>query len=650
MGKGRKKGNSFAARKREQKLGPKPDRRSEPYVEIVKDNLLFEKFYKAQNICPTEEEFETFLAAIKGFRDEAKALRNIIENDIFQEYTTGFAEINGVKVDEVEKPKCLTWYPDHLAWQLNLTRKNIRSSEHLFKLHNFLISETNAGAISRQEAVSMIPPVVLDVKPEDKVLDMCAAPGSKTAQLIEALHSGKEKIPSGFVVANDVDNNRCYMLVHQAKRMNSPCFLVTNYDSSCYPNVLETQADGTTANLKFDKVLCDVPCSGDGTMRKNPDIWGKWTPAQGNNLHGVQYRIAKRGAELLKVGGRLVYSTCSMNPIENEAVLQRLISDSEGMTSWLLASKEVDMYKSFDEVPEKLHTVIRPNMFPLPEEEIKKIGLDKCIRILPHLQNTGSFFVAAIQKKAKLPWEKHEDEKRILSVSTDSEQPPAKKKRRIYGYKEDPYVFFEENDPVWEEIQKYYDLDASFNPLCLLTRCSNEKKKNIYFCSDKVKDFVKLNEGTIKIINTGVKTFARCDNKNMQCRFRLAQEGLPSSNPFIGDQRRLEITKEDLVILLQCTDPTKPPSYRELNEVTQEKWLALAPGSCVLKYVDELFCLYVVGWRGSSSLRAYVDQNDTIHILRLLGADISKFEKNKFILKNEGIKVEENISEDVKEG
>lgn len=319
----------------------------------------------------------------------------------------------------------------------------------------------------------------------------------------------------------------------------------------------------------------------------------------------MQYRIAKRGAELLKVGGRLVYSTCSMNPIENEAVLQRLISDSEGaleivdasdlvptlkynpgMTSWLLASKEVDMYKSFDEVPEKLHTVIRPNMFPLPEEEIKKIGLDKCIRILPHLQNTGSFFVAAIQKKAKLPWEKHEDEKRILSVSTDSEQPPAKKKRRIYGYKEDPYVFFEENDPVWEEIQKYYDLDASFNPLCLLTRCSNEKKKNIYFCSDKVKDFVKLNEGTIKIINTGVKTFARCDNKNMQCRFRLAQEGLPSSNPFIGDQRRLEITKEDLVILLQCTDPTKPPSYRELNEVTQEKWLALGELNIFLKKIQ----------------------------------------------------------------
>ena len=68
---------------------------------------------------------------------------------------------------------------------------------------------------------------------------MCAAPGSKTAQLIEALHSGPENvIPTGYVVANDLDNNRCYMLVHQAKRMNSPCFVVTNHDSSFLPNLI----------------------------------------------------------------------------------------------------------------------------------------------------------------------------------------------------------------------------------------------------------------------------------------------------------------------------------------------------------------------------------------------------------------------------
>jgi 16S rRNA C967 or C1407 C5-methylase (RsmB/RsmF family) len=84
----------------------------------------------------------------------------------------------------------------------------------------------------------MIPPLVLDVQSHHNVLDMCAAPGSKTAQLIEALHSNEDgSLPTGCVVANDIDNNRCYMLVHQAKRLNSPCCLVTNNDGGAYPNI-----------------------------------------------------------------------------------------------------------------------------------------------------------------------------------------------------------------------------------------------------------------------------------------------------------------------------------------------------------------------------------------------------------------------------
>ena len=67
---------------------------------------------------------------------------------------------------------------------------------------------------------------------------MCAAPGSKTAQLIELLHAEDSELcplPCGVVVANDANNKRCYMLVHQAKRLNSPCFMVTNHDASVYP-------------------------------------------------------------------------------------------------------------------------------------------------------------------------------------------------------------------------------------------------------------------------------------------------------------------------------------------------------------------------------------------------------------------------------
>lgn len=100
---------------------------------------------------------------------------------------------------------------------------------------------------------------------------------------------------------------------------------------------------------------------------------------------------------MLEVGGRLVYSTCSLNPIENEAVIQRIVSDYQGaleivdashllpglkckpgLTEWKLASKEVDeVYNNFKEVPDKYHTIIRPNMFPLPKDQMANLGLEK---------------------------------------------------------------------------------------------------------------------------------------------------------------------------------------------------------------------------------------------------------------------------------
>jgi len=67
---------------------------------------------------------------------------------------------------------------------------------------------------------------------------MCAAPGSKTAQIIEMLHGDDQSSPDGFVVANDVDNKRCYMLVHQGKRLHSPAFLVTNHEGGKYPELM----------------------------------------------------------------------------------------------------------------------------------------------------------------------------------------------------------------------------------------------------------------------------------------------------------------------------------------------------------------------------------------------------------------------------
>lgn len=366
-----------------------------------------------------------------------------------------------------------------------------------------------------------------------------------------------------------------------------------------------------------------------------------------------------------------------------QAVLHRLIKESEGalelvdasdlvpglkfspgLTYWELAVKECnEFYSSFDQVPEEHHTVVRPQMFPPSKEDAPLFGLEKSMRILPHYQNTGGFFVAALKKTKLMPWERKQKEEAVFVVDSEQEKVdgatdgvtdgdtrveekhvpwgPQRKKRRIYGYKEDPYVFFQEDEPVWQGIRDFYAFEcnekSAFKPTNLLTRSKEGKKKNLYFCSETVKHLVQANEEHCKIINTGVKAFVRCDNRNMSCEFRLANEGLPSSSSVIGQRRRIEVTKDDLIVLLNHPDPAHPPQMERMSEQTKNRIQEIESGSCLLVYnePENDFTLNVVGWRGAKTIRAYIDLNDAIHMLRLLDADVSRFEINKFEKKKE---------------
>uniref|UniRef100_A0A1A7WI01 tRNA (cytosine(34)-C(5))-methyltransferase n=1 Tax=Iconisemion striatum TaxID=60296 RepID=A0A1A7WI01_9TELE len=678
------------------------------YADIVKENKLFEQYYKEQGLVP-EGEFEEFMEAMReplpatiritGYKSHAKEILHCLKEKYFKDIQE--LEIDGQKI---EAPQPLSWYPDEQAWHTNMSRKIIRKSPLLEKFHQFLVSETESGNISRQEAVSMIPPLLLKIEPHHKILDMCAAPGSKTAQLIEMLHSDMEvPFPEGFVIANDVDNKRCYLLVHQAKRLNSPCIMVVNHDASCIPT-LQIISDGQKDILFYDRVLCDVPCSGDGTMRKNIDVWKKWTTSNSLHLHGLQLRIAVRGVEQLAVGGRMVYSTCSLNPIEDEAVIAALLEKSEGaleladasadlpglkwmpgVTSWKLMTKEGQWYANWSDVPTSRHTQIRPTMFPPKDpEKVTNLHLERCMRILPHHQNTGGFFVAVLVKKAPMPWNKRYPKLRKNPLSSTSAQtgdssaasspadapnllpegtpeeveedgpggkaegeaeheappgdsqeaggkqdsvcgPPPSKKLRLFGYKEDPFVFLTEDDPVFNTIQSFYDLSPSFPKLNVLTRTHEGKKRHLYMVSKELRNVLLNNSERMKVINTGVKVWSRnSDGEEFGCAFRLAQEGIYTLQPYIRS-RIIRVSVEDIKVLLTQENPFL--SKLEDDAHAQAKQIGM--GSIVLKYIPnpnnpaEPQCpIQLCGWRGKTSIRAFVPRNERCHYLRMLGVEV----------------------------
>uniref|UniRef100_A0A8C0J7W9 tRNA (cytosine(34)-C(5))-methyltransferase n=1 Tax=Chelonoidis abingdonii TaxID=106734 RepID=A0A8C0J7W9_CHEAB len=673
------------------------------YPEIVKENALFERYYRELRIVP-EGEWEPFMAALReplpatlritGYKSHAKEILQCLKNKYFK-------ELQDLVVDgqKIEVPQPLKWYPEELAWHTNLSRKILRKSPQLEKFHQFLVSETECGNISRQEAVSMIPPLLLNVNPHHKILDMCAAPGSKTAQLIEMLHADMNvPFPEGFVIANDVDNKRCYLLVHQAKRLNSPCIMVVNHDASSIPT-LQIDNNGRKEVLFYDRILCDVPCSGDGTMRKNIDVWKKWTTQNSLQLHGLQLRIATRGVEQLAEGGRMVYSTCSLNPVENEAVIASLLEKSEGaleladvsselpglkwmpgITQWKVMLKDGQWFEAWKDVPSNRQTQIRPTMFPIKDEEkLKVMNLERCIRILPHHQNTGGFFVAVLIKKSPMPWNKRQSKlQRKLSQRTgdisesvaaaedgsveiieeppdaedkesketqhllnaESEQskkdgvcgPPPCKKMKLFGFKEDPFVFLSEDDPLFPPIQKFYALDPSFPKMNLLTRTQEGKKRQLYMVSKELRNVLLNNSERMKVINTGIKVWSRnSDGEQFGCAFRLAQEGIYTLYPFIN-ARIINVCIEDVKVLLTQENPF----LSKFSSETHKRVKDLAMGSIVLKYEpdlskpDTLQCPIVLcGWHGKTSLRAFVPKNERLHYLRMMGVEVFKAKRKE---------------------
>ncbi|KAJ6032019.1 Multisite-specific tRNA:(cytosine-C(5))-methyltransferase [Penicillium herquei] len=442
-------------------------RRDDSWQQITRSNEKFETYYNLPEFLPEEEkeEFWNYLRRdlpnsfrFTGSRGHALAVQKRLR-DFY------IPEITSIKYEGefVEPPRPVSWYPDQLAWWMSTPKQVIRRFGPFSSFQKFLVAETEVGNISRQEVVSMIPPLLMDLRPGMTCLDMCAAPGSKSCQLMEMIHAGEEESvvevgkqikegtaapepmgpeglnddgrTSGLLIANDSDYKRAHMLIHQMKRLSSPNLIVTNHDATMYPSIKlppHPAEDGKPPRgryLKFDRILADVPCSGDGTARKNYNVWKDWNPANGLGLHTTQVRILVRALQMLKVGGRVVYSTCSLNPIENEAVVAAAIErcggavnvkiidcSSElpglkrkpGLKDWKVMDREGRIWTSWKEIEEQRDSQgieglarFSPSLFP-PTGETADLPLERCMRVYPHLQDTGGFFITVLEKAAEI--------------------------------------------------------------------------------------------------------------------------------------------------------------------------------------------------------------------------------------------------------
>ncbi|KAL4073670.1 S-adenosyl-L-methionine-dependent methyltransferase [Scleroderma citrinum] len=696
------------------------------------DNHRFTAYYKAQNIIP-DQEWDLFMDALRrplpttfritGSRDIAHAL-----GDAIQQIYVPILNNVVFEGETVPPPAHIPWYPDGLAWQFNVSKKVLRRSPEFKKFHSFLVHETEVGNISRQEAVSMLPPLFMDVQPHHKVIDLCAAPGSKTAQLLEALHANdtatSTSIPAGLLIANDSDSRRSHLLIHQSARLPSPAFMVTNLDASIYPvlklpsspNDNRRAVKKTPSQLLFDRILCDVPCSGDGTLRKNLGIWKRWQPMDGNGLHGLQTRILQRAMRMLTSDGRIVYSTCSLNPVENEAVVAAALNSNPefelvdvsdqlpqlirrpGLITW---SPTIDRnvntsFSSYDAYIQSLPVGKRGDSKLIethwPPNNAEALHLGRCMRIYPHLQDTGGFFVAVFERKAshKTAISVHVS-KRVAEDSDTASSAPETKKAKLEtntqtqvaedesdtttsrdamdadpsasdekqeateqhqskptahargkttpadpSFKEMPYTFLQPDDPALHACINQLNLAPSFPSSNVLVRNpTGEPVRSFYLTNALVKSVVQANDHTrMRLMASGTKVITKQEAaRGMDAQYRVLGEGLPVVLPYIKPETILHADFGALKVLLQNYYPLCVSFVEPFRSEMEER----APGSHVVRFIpgtstDTTFCrdLILPLWKSNVSISLMIDKKTKSALSwRLFGEDLTVAAREK---------------------
>lgn len=221
-----------------------------------------------------------------------------------------------------------------------------------------------AGHFYIQQSVTGWAAPLLDPQPGERILDMCSAPGGKSTHLAECMGG------SGVVVAAEVNEGRIRALLGNAYRMGHPNVMVVAADGRNFP-------DGAT----FDRVMVDVPCSAEGTLRRKGGVIPRKSKGARRKLVRIQTALLRRAIEVTRPGGTLLYCTCTIDPAENEGVLTEVLQD---------APVEVEAL----EVPvPHASGVVEWQGTPYDER------LRHAVRMYPHLHDSGGLFMCRLRKR-----------------------------------------------------------------------------------------------------------------------------------------------------------------------------------------------------------------------------------------------------------
>lgn len=292
--------------------------------------------------------------------------------DEFRKYSLSFLRrsirVNTLKisVSELKKRMEKDWQLEQIPWCKEgfwIEHKG-KGDKYRRDIGNTI--EHQLGYIYIQEAASMIPPLVLNPEPGETVLDMCAAPGSKATQMAQYMQN------KGILVANDFLGKRLAPLGINLQRVSALNSMITLMKGDWFEK----------SGIEFDKVLVDAPCSGTGTIRKSLKTLRIWNPNMVRKIANEQKRLIETGFKVLRKGGTLVYSTCSLEPEEDEAIIDFLINKYDNAIVEDINLKDLKKGNIITEFEGKKYS-----------DAVKK-----CLRLWPQDNDTEGFFVANIRK------------------------------------------------------------------------------------------------------------------------------------------------------------------------------------------------------------------------------------------------------------